>query len=81
LNDYGESTFEFSDSTINFGRKKILECAREILEKSQNVTLDKESFIRISDDLEMMLAEVRRMKNSKGRNFFFPSVWMSSGLI
>ena len=43
---------------INFGRHKILECAREILEKSQNVTLDKDSFIRISDDLEVMLSEV-----------------------
>lgn len=43
---------------INFGRHKILECAKEILEKSQNMTLDKDSFIRISDDLEVMLSEV-----------------------
>lgn len=43
---------------INFGRHKVLECAKEILEKSQDMTLDKDSFIRISDDLEVMLAEV-----------------------
>lgn len=47
---------------INFGRHKILECAREIMEKSQQVTLDKESFICISDDLEVMLAEVSGLR-------------------
>ena len=62
---YSETKFEFSDSMINFGRHKILECAKEILEKSQNVTLDKDSFIRISDDLEVMLSEVRGRKGGR----------------
>ena len=56
---------EFSDPMINFGRHKVLECAKEILEKSQNVTLDKDSFIRISDDLEVMLAEVKERTKSE----------------
>jgi len=58
LKKYSESKYEYSDSTVNFGRHKVLECAREILEKSQDTTLDKDTFIRISDDLELMLAEV-----------------------
>lgn len=65
LNKYSETKFEFSDSMINFGRHKILECAKEILEKSQNVTLDKDSFIRISDDLEVMLTEVKERTKSE----------------
>jgi hypothetical protein len=64
LSKYSETKFEFSDSMINFGRHKILECAREILEKSQDVTLDKDSFIRISDDLELMLSEVSSLSLS-----------------
>ena len=35
-----------------------MECAREIMEKSQGGTLSKESFIQISDDLELLLIEV-----------------------
>ena len=50
---------------INFGRHKILECAREIMEKSQNGLLDKDSFIRISDDLELMLAEMKERTKSE----------------
>ena len=59
LNKYSESKFEFADSTINFGRHRIIECAREILEKSQNGALTKDYFIQISDDLEMLLLDVR----------------------
>ena len=59
LNKYSESKFEFADSTINFGRHRIVECAREILEKSQNGALTKDYFIQISDDLEMLLLDVR----------------------
>ena len=58
LNKYSDPKYEFSESAINFGRHQILECAREIFEKSQDTTLDKESFIRISDDLEVMLGKV-----------------------
>ncbi len=60
LTKYADSKYEFSDSTINFGRHKVLECAREIFEKSRDTSLDKDTFIRISDDLEIMLAEVGR---------------------
>ena len=59
MKKYSDSKYEFSDSTVNFGRHKVLECAREIFEKSQDTSLDKNTFIRISDDLELMLAEVR----------------------
>ena len=65
LHKYSDSKYEFSDSAINFGRHKILECAREIYEKSSDTTLDKDSFIRISDDLEGMLVEV------SGRGFLW----------
>ena len=58
LTKYSESKFEFADSTINFGRHRILECAREILEKSQNGALTKDSFIQISEDLEGLLLDV-----------------------
>ena len=58
LTKYSVSKFEFADSTINFGRHRILECAREILEKSQNGALNKDSFIQISDDLEGLLLDV-----------------------
>ena len=62
LNKYSESKFEFADSTINFGRHRIVECAREILERSQSGTLTKDYFIQISDDLEMLLLDVRYLR-------------------
>ena len=63
LNKYSESKFEFADSTINFGRHRIVECAREILEKSQNGALTKDYFIQISDDLEVLLLDVSKTSN------------------
>ena len=61
LTKYSVSQFELSDSTMNFGRHRVLECAREILEKSQNGALTKDSFIQISEDLEGLLLDVRTL--------------------
>lgn len=75
LNKYSDSKHEFSDSAINFGRHKILECAREIFEKSQDMTLDKDSFIRISDDLEVMLIKVGVVVEMGGCGHGVRRVW------
>lgn len=58
LTKYSESKYELADSTLNFGRHKILECAREILEKSQKAVVTKDSIIQMSDDLENVLCDV-----------------------
>ena len=49
---------------MNFGRHQILECARELLEKSQQGALGKDSFIQISDNLEQTLADVSNSSSS-----------------
>lgn len=72
MNKYSESQFEFADSTINFGRHRIVECAREILEKSQNGALTKDYFIQISDDLEMLLLDVRHLVDTHTHTHTFP---------
>ena len=61
LTKYSESKYELADSTLNFGRHKILECAREILEKSQKVVVTKDSIIQMSEDLENVLCDVSKV--------------------
>ena len=58
LTKYSESKYELADSNLNFGRHKILECAREICEKSQNGIITKDSIIQMSADLESILLDV-----------------------
>lgn len=58
LTKYSESKYELADSTLNFGRHKILECAREIGEKSREGIISKDSIIQMSEDLEHVLKEV-----------------------
>ncbi len=58
LTKYSESKYELADSTLNFGRHKILECAREICEKSRDGIITKDSIIQMSDDLQLVLRDV-----------------------
>ncbi|XP_064387144.1 microtubule-associated serine/threonine-protein kinase 2-like isoform X2 [Halichondria panicea] len=59
LTKYSESKYELADSTLNFGRHKILECAREICEKSRDGIITKDSIIQMSDDLQLVLRDVK----------------------
>ena len=43
----------------SYGKHKILECAYDILDQSQNGSLDTASFVHMSDCLELILIEVR----------------------